>query len=434
VPGGTTAAPIYQLDIQNEVQKAIQVNHWPDGMNAEYFVFTGANVADCFAPPGQGSLTPTCDLAAPVPTYCAYHGDFMDGKGNTVLYADMPSAGTAGNPAASLCWQSPIGVTDPTHNVNGKPVTDTIADAEVAITSHEQFETVNDAQVGTAQQLAPPLGWYDAANGEIGDKCAYIYGNYNPTDGSNINLHGDHYIVQEEYSNWDNGCALTAYQNDGGFGGGGDSIAIHKGWNVIGVPTSAITSTAALIKDMTRAGQLPTGSILAVKLYRNGSFVSSGTLTRSMGVLVDSKVDGTYTPSGSRFTTAPTIALKPGWNLVSTTWPNPGLSTDSMYNQIASEAGACTAAIVTNAACSPTITEIKITGPAGFDPTNNTGNPPLIDWKPAAPDASGQAQWPQTQGANIPFTSGMWIYSTKALTWTVQGSECQTVDSSGVCH
>jgi len=39
---------------------------------------------------------------------------------------------------------------------------DPIADAEVSITSHEQFETVSDAEVGTAQQLAPPLAWYDA--------------------------------------------------------------------------------------------------------------------------------------------------------------------------------------------------------------------------------------------------------------------------------
>ncbi|HEX8917313.1 MAG TPA: hypothetical protein VF898_02325, partial [Chloroflexota bacterium] len=32
VPGGTEAAPIYQTDIQAEVQRAIRVNHWPDGM------------------------------------------------------------------------------------------------------------------------------------------------------------------------------------------------------------------------------------------------------------------------------------------------------------------------------------------------------------------------------------------------------------------
>ena len=79
---------------------------------------------------------------------------------------------------------------------------------------------------------------------------------------------------------------------------------------------------------------------------------------------------------------------------------------------------------MTNQACSTTITEIKTIGAAGT----------TIDWKPSAPGASGNATWPQTQGNQIPFTNGMWIYATKALTWTVQGPECQTVDSAGQCH
>ena len=63
--------------------------------------------------------------------------------------------------------------------------------------------------VGTAANYGPGLGWYaspnDQGSGEIGDKCAYIYGNYK-SDGSNIVLaNGDHYIVQLEYSNWANG-------------------------------------------------------------------------------------------------------------------------------------------------------------------------------------------------------------------------------------
>ena len=106
------------------------------------------------------------------------------------------------------------------------------------------------------------------------------------------------------------------------------------------------------------------------------------------------------------------------------TWPNPGLMTDSIYNEIAAQANACTSAILTNAPCNPTITEIKSVGAGGQ----------TIDWKPAAPDANGFATWPQTYGNQIPFTSGMWIYAAKALTWTVQGSQCQSVDAGGVCH
>jgi hypothetical protein len=430
VPGGTEAAPVYQTDIQAEVQRAMKVNNWPSGLNNQYYVYTGYGVADCFAPPGQASLTPTCSVAGPVPGYCAYHGDFMDGSGNYVLYADMADGAFAANPTAvNLCYTDPIGVADPSHSVNGSTVTDPIADAEVSITSHEQFETVNDAEVGTAQQYAPPLAWYDIVNGEIGDKCAYKYGNY-AADGSNIVLHGNHYIVQTEYSNWDNGCALTAYQGNGGYGGAAPAVAIQKGWNLISVPVSGITDTAQLVASMTSAG-MPAGSITEVQTYHNGKyqtyFPGKGKalpLARTDGVLVQSNAAGTWSPRGAVYTSAPTIQLNPGWNLVAATYPNPGLTTDVIFTQIAAESGACSAAILTNQACSPTITEIKSIGAGGQ----------TIDWKPAAPDASGNATWPQTIGSQIPFTSGMWVYASKALTWSVQGTQCQSVDAAGLCH
>jgi hypothetical protein len=427
VPGGTDAAPIYQIDIQAEVQRAIQVNHWPTGLGNEYFVYTGYGVSDCFAPPGQGSLEPTCDIAGPVPGYCAYHGDFMDASGNYVLYADMTDGAFQ---TAFQCYNSPIGQTDPTHTVNGNQVTDPIADAEVAITSHEEFETVSDSEIGTAQQLAPPLAWYDAANGEIGDKCAYNYGSY-ASDGSNIVLHGDHYIVQQEYSNWNNGCALTGYQGNGGYGGDTHAVTIQKGTTLVGVPVSGITNTQQLVSSMESAGNLPSGAITEIQVYQNGAyqtyFPGKGKalpLTRTEGVLVTSNVAGTWTPSGALYTSGPTIQLNPGWNLVAATYPNPGLTTDAIFNQIEAETGACTAAVLTNASCNPTITEIKSIGAGGQ----------TIDWKPAPADPSGNATWPQTYGNQIPFTSGMWIYATKSLTWTVQGSQCQSVDSTGVCH
>ena len=59
------------------------------------------------------------------------------------------------------------------------------------------------------------------------------------------------------------------------------------------------------------------------------------------------------------------VFYPPGWNLVAATYPNPGLMTDSIYNQIEAESGACTAAILTNAACNPTVTQIKTLGAGG---------------------------------------------------------------------
>jgi hypothetical protein len=446
VPGGTAAAPIYQIDIQNEVQQAIQLNHWPTGLGNEYFVYTGYGAVDCFAPPSQmGGAIPACNVADPVTlplalagaaqAYCAYHGDFMDPSGNYVLYANMADGAFAANPSSvNLCYTTPIGITDPTHTVtdNGQSisVTDPIADAQVSITSHEQFETVNDAEIGTAQQLAPPLGWYDLAAGEIGDKCAYLYGNY-ASDGSNITLHGHHYIVQQEYSNWNNGCALTSYAGNAAYGGARDAVSIQRGQTIISVPVSGITTAQALVASMTAAGQLPAGSITSVEVVHNGTPLTyipgktaSFALNRTDGIIVTSTTAGTWHPAGALYTSAPTIALHAGWNLVAATYPNPGLTTDSIYNQVAQENGACTAAILTNAACSPTITEIKTIGAGGT----------TVDWRPAATSTSGTATWPQTQGNQIPFTSGMWVYAAKPLTWTVLGAECQSVDASGVCH
>ncbi len=431
LPGGTQAAPMYMQDIQAEVERAIQVNHWPEGMDNEYFVFTGYGESDCFAPAAQSLSGTACNTSGPVPTYCAYHGDFMAPDGNYILFANMADGGSGANPSTvNLCYSSPIGVTDPTHAVNGNQVTDPIADAEVSITSHEEFETVNDAQVGTAQQYAPPLGWYDEVNGEIGDKCAYLYGNY-ATDGSNINLHGDHYIVQSEWSNWDNGCALTAYQGNGGFGGSGVSVPIQKGWNLISVPVSGITNSAALISSMTAAGQLPAGSITEVQTYHNGSYQTymagkkkTIPLAQTDGVLVDSTAAGTWTPSGTPYTSSPAINLVPGWNLVAATYPDPGMMTDSIFNQIEAQNGACTSAVLTNAACSPTVTQIKTVGAGGQ----------ALVWTPTANSATGQATWPQTYGNQVPFTSGVWIYATRSLTWTPQGSACGSLDGSGACN
>jgi hypothetical protein len=182
---------------------------------------------------------------------------------------------------------------------------------------------------------------------------------------------------------------------------------------------------------MTAAGQLPAGSIAEVQTYHTGKYQTyipgkgkALPLARTDGVLVESTAAGTWTPTGALYTSAPTIQLNAGWNLIAATYPNPGLMTDSIYNQIAAETGSCSAAILTNAACSPTITQIKTIGAGGQS----------LVWTPSQADASGNATWPQTMGNQVPFTSGMWVYAAKALTWTVQGSQCQTVDALGACH
>jgi hypothetical protein len=83
-------------------------------------------------------------------------------------------------------------------SVPTSPNNDIIADNEISITSHEQFEMESD-----------PLenGWSDIARNEIGDKCVGNYMSVNP-DGSNVVMNGHPYILQAEWSNYQNGCAL----------------------------------------------------------------------------------------------------------------------------------------------------------------------------------------------------------------------------------
>jgi hypothetical protein len=439
VPGGPPSNPVYDLDLQNEVLRAIKVNHWPEGLGNQYFVYLGFGVATCFNPNTGSPTNNACDISGVPPAFCAYHGDFMDpNNGNAVLYANMTDGGLQ---TAFSCYQSPInGSATPAHMVNGKPVHDYVADAEVSITSHEQFETDTDAMVGTAATTAPPLGWYDTAAGEIGDKCAYTYGNFGK-DGANVTLlHGDRYIVQQEWSNWANGCSLGDPSVAAGtFGGASTAVPIQQGWNLLSVPVSGLTSTSSLAADMTRSGQLPSGSVQAVATNHGGiwsvtvpGYTSGSPLQRNDGVFVLSTTGGkTWTPTGLAYTSPSTINFGSGWNLVAAGWPNPGLTTDAMFNQIEAENQACQADAYTNGACKPTVSEIDAYGPT-YDSGGKVNGAQFIDWTPAAPDSAGNATWPEHYGNQVPFTNGTWVHTDHALSWTPQGTECQAI-ASGVC-
>ncbi|HEV3310480.1 MAG TPA: hypothetical protein VG815_08175, partial [Chloroflexota bacterium] len=354
-PGGTTANPVYDLDLQNEVLKAIKANHWPEGLGNQYFVYLGFGVATCFNPNTNSPTANACDISGAPPAFCAYHGDFTDpNNGNTVLYANMTDGGLQ---TAFACYSSPIGgSTSPAHTVNGAQVHDFVADAEVSITSHEQYETDTDPMVGTAATTAPPLGWYDTAAGEIGDKCAYIYGSVG-TDGANITLqNGDRYIVQQEWSNWANGCALAdPTTGPPTYGGASSGVPINPGWNLISLPVSGIGDSDTLAGSMQGSGQLSNGSVSAVAAFHGGlwnvavpGYTSNIPLQPSDGVFVLSNSKGAWTPSGALYSGTSTLNFGTGWNLVSAAWPNPGVMTDSLFNQVEAENHACHADSFTN--------------------------------------------------------------------------------------
>jgi hypothetical protein len=172
---GTQADPLLDSDIRDEVNYWMQRQGWAAGPDTMIFVYTAYRVESCFDLSGVGCSFPTSSAQA----YGGYHYYFA-ANGWAIPYANMPVA-------AHHFLDVPTG---PNH--------DPIADNEISVTSHEQFEMESD-----------PLGngWYDTDRNEIGDKCAHNYVSVNP-DGSNVHMQGDPYILQGEWSNYQHGCAL----------------------------------------------------------------------------------------------------------------------------------------------------------------------------------------------------------------------------------
>ena len=175
----TPANCMSDTQFQNEVAKAMQINGWNGGLNNLFYVFT---------PAGEGSCFDTSSSACAFTQYCAYHSYFQTSAGQNVIYANMPYTGTALNGC---------GVSDSPNN-------DLDADSTINVLSHEQMEAVTDPLLNA---------WYDAQSNEIGDKCAWTFGNIN-LDGNlaNAQWHNNFYLVQQEWSNADSGCVISFAQ------------------------------------------------------------------------------------------------------------------------------------------------------------------------------------------------------------------------------
>ncbi|HZU79251.1 MAG TPA: putative Ig domain-containing protein, partial [Acidimicrobiales bacterium] len=115
----------------------------------------------------------------------------------TTLYADLPyaiedspvSGYTCSSDGGTLQGGTSVGNQSPNGNLD--------ADTVISVTSHELSEMVSDPVLNA---------WYDSAGNEIGDDCAYIYGDsttFHGTSGTEYNqmINGDHYFIQEEFSN-----------------------------------------------------------------------------------------------------------------------------------------------------------------------------------------------------------------------------------------
>jgi hypothetical protein len=103
-----------------------------------------------------------------------------------VVYANMPYAGTN-----TVCTGLPA---SPNGNLD--------IDAEISLSSHEQFEMVTDPW--SAIQSNAYAAWQDPSGvqGENGDKCAWTFGPLRYNSGTaNQYWNGHYYLVQQEWSN-----------------------------------------------------------------------------------------------------------------------------------------------------------------------------------------------------------------------------------------
>ena len=183
---GTSAQPLQDSDIQSEVQKIIGQNQITPGLNTQFAVFTGAGVQECIS---AGVCTSS--------VFCAYHSNAATSAGAPVLYLYLPQDNSLGSGCNA--------------GISTSPNNQIAADQEIEFLSHEFFETVSDPLIGgTANTTA----WISndptnqSAPGEIGDNCNQITGNVQ-SNGSNVTLNGDPYVVQQIWSNDDAACVLS---------------------------------------------------------------------------------------------------------------------------------------------------------------------------------------------------------------------------------
>jgi RHS repeat-associated protein len=162
------------------------------------------------------------------------------------------------------------------------------------------------------------------------------------------------------------------------------SVSIDIGWNLISLPVqSGISSASGLIASLT--SKLGAGTISEVAIFTGGhyhlfvpGFSTELPLQAAQGIFVHSSTAGTWSPSGTAYTSPQPVYLQTGWNLVAAPFPSSGIDAALIASQI----GTCVTEIATYAGGS------------------------YHTWVPSGPAMSVQS------------TSGMWIYCTAATPWS----------------
>lgn len=166
---------ISDTDLHNEINKVMTLKGWTGGTNKIFMVFTSSNEGQCAVSGTDCSYQ----------NYCAYHSYFVNAFAQNVIYSNEPY----GN--STVCQIS--GAPSP----NGNAAADTAATAA----SHELTESITDPLLNA---------WFDSSGFEIGDECAYYYGEALWNGGLATNRWDGHpFFLQTEYDNLAQGFFLT---------------------------------------------------------------------------------------------------------------------------------------------------------------------------------------------------------------------------------
>jgi len=181
---GSTAHPLTDGDINASIGRAQHANNWVADTEHLYAVFTGYNIQSCYDNRGTD-----CSFNSKR-QYCGYHSFYGSAAGTPYVYAYMP--------VVQDCLDGLLQAQDR----YGSPNHDPIADAVLNVVSHEHFEAVTDPLI---------KGWYDniADEGEIADKCGFRFGPVAPNGGNVMLANGHPYLLQMEWSNKTQECALS---------------------------------------------------------------------------------------------------------------------------------------------------------------------------------------------------------------------------------
>ena len=166
-------------EIEDEINAVVRSRHLPHTGHDIYFLLTPNGLGSCeFTGPND------CALGGETYSgYCGYHSSTSDG----LPYAVIPYNAVNGH-----C-----------QSTNPRPNGST-ADPSISTISHEHNETVTD-----------PFGnaWIDGSFAEDGDLCITSYGPALGGSGAgeyNEVIHGQHYFIQDEWSNADGSCEPRA--------------------------------------------------------------------------------------------------------------------------------------------------------------------------------------------------------------------------------